>query len=397
MKKHYPFSIFVLTFLILAIKSESQVLFNESFPNSANTGFLRGPGSYTFSGDIGTWNVVAGDATGGGQATGAVTGPPSFSSPNSIVLANYINNTASVSYAEFSSPTLDLSPYAGNSNINVGFRLNTTDISGTNSCLTYVVQVYNGSTFTTIMTMTAQQLVSTYGTGWGVVSLNIPLGALTSGFKLFFTGFNASGCNVSDQFLYIDDVQIVNGAVTLPVNLLSFSVSYNNLAAQLKWSAEEINTSFYSIERSIDGKNFLQIGTVKALNNNTKTDYSFTDNLLSYQSPSVFYRLSIKDVDGRTSNSKILFMKIASSFDKGMIITPNPASASPNIILSASKQAITNIEVYDALGKRKLLQRVSLAQGSNSILLNTGQLTKGIYIVKATIDGFSQSAKLVIQ
>ena len=52
----------------------------------------------------------------------------------------------------------------------------------------------------------------------------------------------------------------------LPLTLLSFTLEKNNGSALLKWTVtDEINTSFFEVQRSINGLNFLPVGTVAAV------------------------------------------------------------------------------------------------------------------------------------
>ena len=56
--------------------------------------------------------------------------------------------------------------------------------------------------------------------------------------------------------------------IPLPLNLVTFKGSLQNSTTLLEWqTANEINTSNFAVERSTDGRNFQQIGTVAATGN----------------------------------------------------------------------------------------------------------------------------------
>jgi hypothetical protein len=96
----------------------------------------------------------------------------------------------------------------------------------------------------------------------------------------------------------------LNAAITVPVELLDFTGKLDkNDKITLNWrTATEQNTEAFDVEQSADAKTFEKIGMVKARGSNSI--YVFTDEqgLKSI----TYYRLKIKDFDGKTSYSKVL-------------------------------------------------------------------------------------------
>ena len=67
-------------------------------------------------------------------------------------------------------------------------------------------------------------------------------------------------------------------AAVLPLTLLHFAAVKINSGVQLNWqSTNEINSIQFIVQRSDDGANFLNIGSVAARNNSGTNDYSLTD------------------------------------------------------------------------------------------------------------------------
>ena len=66
----------------------------------------------------------------------------------------------------------------------------------------------------------------------------------------------------------------------LPINLLNFTSTLNNTTVDLRWqTTTEINSDYFSIERSVDGVNFSSIGKINAAGNSSSVkQYSFIDN-----------------------------------------------------------------------------------------------------------------------
>ena len=64
----------------------------------------------------------------------------------------------------------------------------------------------------------------------------------------------------------------------LPLELLEFKGTLVNNNAYLQWKTEnETNTSVFIVERSLDGNNYYQVGTILAANTAGINNYSFTD------------------------------------------------------------------------------------------------------------------------
>jgi hypothetical protein len=91
------------------------------------------------------------------------------------------------------------------------------------------------------------------------------------------------------------------------VILVSFTITDTNSTALLKWTtSEEINLSYFEIERSPDGTNFLQLGQISANGDTTGIiNYTFTDvNNTTVQN--YYYRLKMINLDGSFHFSKTI-------------------------------------------------------------------------------------------
>ncbi len=88
--------------------------------------------------------------------------------------------------------------------------------------------------------------------------------------------------------------------------LLSFTIESFNLKPKLTWiTSNENNLGYFSIERSGDGMNFVNVGKVDAAGNTSSdTNYEFQDNAnLTLQS--YYYRLKMINADGSFTFSSI--------------------------------------------------------------------------------------------
>lgn len=76
---------------------------------------------------------------------------------------------------------------------------------------------------------------------------------------------------------------------------------------------------------------------------------------------------------------------------EGLTIYPNPVSAEKTHVFIASKFNLPKqIEIFDVLGKQIFSSKI------NTKVLNITNLRKGVYIIKITESGISETRKLVL-
>lgn len=156
----------------------------------------------------------------------------------------------------------------------------------------------------------------------------------------------------------------------LPVNILIFHAEKSNNSSLLKWIVEnEINVSRYEIERSLDGRDFLTIGSVEATGLPNRQTYTFYDhqpnNGINY------YRLKNVDADGSFQYSNIAVLYFDQS--EYVAIYPNPASE----YLIISKEAVqpATFILFDSEGRIVLKQVLT----STTTSIDVSKLPGGIY------------------
>ncbi|AZQ65257.1 hypothetical protein EI427_23880 [Flammeovirga pectinis] len=170
--------------------------------------------------------------------------------------------------------------------------------------------------------------------------------------------------------------------IDLPVELAYFKVNSTVNFVELEWeTAQEINNDYFTIERSIDGRNFELIKKIDGQgNSNTVTNYQFDDLKLTGK---VTYRLTQFDFDGKSESW--LQEVFSSEFDKINIITyPNP-------FVRNIKVRCLNIEDLDTIkfifvevetGRRI---NVDYILNGNEFEFDTRNIGKGIYILQVFV------------
>ena len=147
-----------------------------------------------------------------------------------------------------------------------------------------------------------------------------------------------------------------------------------------EWStATEINNNYFSVQRSQDGINFEQIGTVQGAGNSSATlNYVFYDER-PYSQVS-YYRLKQVDFNNEFSYSAIRAVYL----DPFNIINvyPNPAEGSINILVGTPDDMDVCITVFNNIGQKIIDLKKNVTTGYHTINLNTSSLNSGNYIFK---------------
>lgn len=189
----------------------------------------------------------------------------------------------------------------------------------------------------------------------------------------------------------LTDLYAVDGNFTpLPIRLANFTVIPKSADAILVWyTMEELNSRDFVIQRSFDGVQFENIGIVAALGNSAlRHGYSFTDiGINNSQRQVVYYRLLSSDIDGKTSYSPIVSVKLKDR-QWSIRLAGNPVSGTLNVMVkgvSGSAQFMIN----DLSGKTLYSRRIQSVNSSVNIPVNN--LESGIYMLVVTISDESRS------
>ncbi len=201
--------------------------------------------------------------------------------------------------------------------------------------------------------------------------------------------FALSSASINDYWLGLTDF----ASGTLPLTLTDFTATYQSKAVHLAWQTEqEINTSYFDIERSIDAINFSKIGGVAAKeNSNVLANYSFTDNALPFVNglqQTLEYRLKMIDKDGHFTYSKIVAISFSAS--TSIKITPNPAKNILRITgLNASVPVAISIINVSGNRVKKITAR------NNNYLCDVSSLPSGTYYISIAEDKKITNLKFV--
>ncbi|MEP7106478.1 MAG: T9SS type A sorting domain-containing protein [Ferruginibacter sp.] len=168
-------------------------------------------------------------------------------------------------------------------------------------------------------------------------------------------------------------------SVVLPLAITDFSASYQEKKIRLFWqTAQEHNTGYFDIERSIDGITFYKTGSVAAKGESSiLINYSFKDNLLLNEPADLLaYRLKMVDKDGQFNYSKIVTVNIGETLSS-IKINPNPVKNILRITgLNATVPATISIMAFSGNVIKKIIVR------NNNYSIDISNLPAGMYFIK---------------
>jgi hypothetical protein len=158
---------------------------------------------------------------------------------------------------------------------------------------------------------------------------------------------------------------VATASVALPIELLSFKAKLKNNVVELHWkTATEINNDYFVIERSIDGKTWESMDTIKGAGNSSNV-LNYANNDDNPLSGTSYYRLKQVDFDKNFSYSDIAVV----NFDGIKIIDlfPNPSEGSFNLVMKSSIEASIDLTIYNAIGQMIKTQAMQINKGANTL------------------------------
>jgi ELWxxDGT repeat protein len=209
--------------------------------------------------------------------------------------------------------------------------------------------------------------------------------------------FNAN--NGDNNIINLDLYKFNATLLPLPISMLNFSLTkQTSNAVKVDWViANEVNGSYYTVERSIDAVNYAAIGTVNSKQTSNKESYSYIDAQAGGLNRSVlYYRLRLVDKDGsfkHTNTLKINFDKAAFQLK----FSPNPVQNSLTVSVSTGNSKAITLRIIDASGKQVYQQFLPTSQTVYQQNINVARLQKGSYFIQAITDQEVVSQKFIKQ
>jgi hypothetical protein len=176
----------------------------------------------------------------------------------------------------------------------------------------------------------------------------------------------------------------------LPVKLIEFSARPLPRKTLLQWkTAEQVNFDRFEIERSLEGKQWSKIGTVKGVESILVSMYSFTD--LLPDDGTNYYRLKMVDIDGQFKYGSIAAANINMQNEQ-IKVYPNPASSV--VYISNMQVGDYSVQLFNQSGQAVLGKKYS---SQSKMALHVESVQKGMYFLNITDGkGFRQNISINI-
>jgi len=201
--------------------------------------------------------------------------------------------------------------------------------------------------------------------------------------SFYVTANIANGSGTSGDLIVFDSDQ----SIALPVDLVEFKANDSgDGTVELTWlTASEVNSDYYEVLRSEDGRDFVRIAEVKAAGFSDQNQYySYRDHepILNRNS---YYRLKQFDYNGQHFYSEVKTLQVENYENSFLNIFPNPASRSGCLFIDYfTEEAMPNakFQVLDMYG-RTVLHNEQLSseikQGFNKLVFDIHELSVGQY------------------
>jgi len=190
-----------------------------------------------------------------------------------------------------------------------------------------------------------------------------------------------SNYTVTDNYGCVTDNFTVNVLSMLPVNLDKFLVYPQRGKVLVDWTTTtEENSQSFTVERSVDGKNFDPVSRVPAAGQSaTPKKYSVTD--ASPLKGTSYYRLLQTDLDGRMKLSEV--KKIVNVNGPSFDVKLSSTGAMVTITMTSSVSGKVALRVFDMHGREVEAKSWAVNAGNTQGQI---RLSRGSYILNFTND-----------
>ncbi len=211
-------------------------------------------------------------------------------------------------------------------------------------------------------------------------------------------------CEVSPSFYEVigagysgfSDFGIGGGGTPLPVEIIAFGAQNAGDQVAISWAtATELNSDFFTVERSADGLNFLKVLNVQAAGNSTSLiEYRvFDDQPLNGTS---YYRLKQTDFDGSHSMTPVVSIQ-RGQHSGAPALWPNPTSGLLQWSGQVSREGYYSVSVLNLTGVEVMRQTLELQAGVQSFGLDISALPQGSYLLRVQGSDDVQISQVVKQ
>ncbi|MEI6021619.1 MAG: T9SS type A sorting domain-containing protein [Bacteroidota bacterium] len=175
----------------------------------------------------------------------------------------------------------------------------------------------------------------------------------------------------------------------LPITFVDFTAEAKGEEVLLNWvTLTEKNSDYFTVEKSLDGLNFVALLKVPASGNTSiKHSYSVVD--VSGNNDIIYYRLKQTDYNGTNNYFKIIAVTFKTKSDE-LQVFPNPTKAEI-ITLSNLNLNINSIELINESGEQVYFSHDFISS------IDLKGLSPGVYYLRATTEDKTINKKILVE
>ena len=211
--------------------------------------------------------------------------------------------------------------------------------------------------------------------------------------KLVNIPITVDGTSESDEFFWVRLFESTNAAIitsqdsvvitesTLPVTFLGLHVDYEINGYLLKWStASEHNSDRFEIERSVDGINWINVGSHRAQGfSNQITEYAFND-VRDCSQFVTYYRIKQFDLNNQFEYTPTL-SATCDEQQAFVSLYPNPAKEKVYLSIYLNRNDKINFTINDLTGATIDYQERNGQKGHNVFEIDLHHLQSSYYLI----------------
>ena len=178
-----------------------------------------------------------------------------------------------------------------------------------------------------------------------------------------------------------------------PVTFISFIVYPKEQGvAGIEWQVGmELNNAYFTVEKSLDGKNFFSIAQVKGAGTSSQIKtYTSQDNDFN---TNAYYRIKQTDFDGKYAYTQILFLSLEKF--SALTVYPNPANESLNVSWTVPSNSKVTLSILNTLSQILFVEEIQTEGTFFEKQLNISHLPAGVYIIQVNTVAKSAALKVI--
>ncbi|HRG94480.1 MAG TPA: hypothetical protein PLZ10_16095, partial [Chitinophagaceae bacterium] len=163
----------------------------------------------------------------------------------------------------------------------------------------------------------------------------------------------------------------------IPLKLVSFTGWRKGAVSYLHWVSEnEQDMSHFSLERSVDGNQFIPVSTTSARNRGIREIYSKEDPFAF--NGIVYYRLKNIDNDGSFSYSKVIALTDKQTFGTAITVM-NPAKTAITLLNRSAPAGKYEYQLYSKSGQKVSEGKIDMTANGAVLIRLPLQIATGYY------------------